>query len=105
MGSPTRYRDRAMSWIALGALLAAWHMPVRVDRPKHEIVQSRVTAPRSAQQRGPEQPWLTRATEARTWMTRAPHGVTRSRTQMRVAAPGWSGTASVRMARRWLDQN
>jgi hypothetical protein len=103
MGFPTRYRDKAMSWIALGALLAAWHMPVRVDRAKEELAQSRVPALRSAHQRGPEQPWVTRASEVRSWMTRAPHGVTRTRSQQRFTAPDWSAIASVRMARRWLD--
>lgn len=103
MGVPTRYREKAMSWIALGALLAAWHMPVRVDRPKDELVQSRVPAQRSSQQRAPEQLWLARSASARSWIARAPHGVTRTRTQHRYSAPDWSATASVRMARRWLD--
>jgi len=103
MGSPTRYRDKAMSWIALGALLAAWHMPVRVDRPKDELNQSRVPALRSAQQRGPEHLWLARAADVRSWMARAPHGVTRTRSQLRLDSPDWSAFASVRMARRWLD--
>lgn len=103
MGSSTRYRDKAMSWIALGALLAAWHMPVRVDRPRDEPGQSRIPALRSAQQRAPEQLWLARAATMRSWMARAPHGVTRTRSQPRLDAPDRLALASVRMARRWLD--
>lgn len=102
MGFPTRYREKAMSWIALGALLAAWHMPARVDRPKDEPGQWRISAPRSAQQREPKQPWLTRAADVRPWIARAPHGVARSRLQLRVEQPEWSALASVRTARRWL---
>jgi len=98
-GMHTRYRDKAMSWLALGALLAAWHMPVRVDRPSEESNQSRAGAARGGQRQ--EQLWITRATEARTWIARAPHGVVRA-ISASAAQPDWPSIASVRTARRWL---
>lgn len=96
MGMHTRYRDRAMSWLALGALLAAWHMPGRVDRPSD---QARSGAARGSQNQ--EQLWLSRATQARTWIARAPHGVVRAVAEI-APQPEFSALASVRTARRWL---
>jgi len=93
----TRYRDTAMSWLALGALLAVWHSPSRVDRPTDES-KPRIAARSSL--RG-EQPWVRRATETRSWLTGVPHGVARS-PQTATEQPGWSALASVRTARRWL---
>ena len=99
-GMHTRYREKAMSWLALGALLAAWHMPGRVDRPSEVSNQSRHGAGHSGQRQ--EQLWLTRATQARTWIARVPHGVVRA-VSAPVAQPDWSSIASVRTARRWLE--
>lgn len=96
VGTHTRYRGKAMSWLALGALLAAWHAP-RADRPTDN--QSRHGAARGAQNH--EQLWLARASQARTWIERAPHGVTAAVVPT-AAQPDFSALASVRTARRWL---
>lgn len=101
----TRYRGKAMSWLAFGALLAAWHMQGRVERPQPEGSTARVGSPRGADHppaRRPQQLWITRATEARSWIARAPHGVARSVSTVLDIQPDFSSLASVRTARRWL---
>lgn len=101
----TRYRGKAMSWLAFGALLAAWHMQGRVERPQTEGSTARVGSPRGADHppaRRPQQLWITRATEARSWIARAPHGVARSVSTVLDMQPDFSSLASVRTARRWL---
>lgn len=101
----TRYRGKAMSWLAFGALLAAWHMQGRVERPQPEGATARVGSPRGAAhppERRPQQLWVTRATEARSWIQRAPHGVARSVSTLLDMQPDFSSLASVRTARRWL---
>ncbi len=98
MGMHTRYRGRAMSWLALGALLATWHSPARADRPSAESARSGNGATSTGQ---PSQLWLARAAQSRTWIARAPHGVVRSVADF-ATQPEFSSLASVRTARRWL---
>jgi hypothetical protein len=105
--SRTRYRDAAMSWLALGALLAAWHMEARLERPPAGGM--RLASVRDDSQRSANQLWLTGATRARSWIARAPTrvaaktvGAVISASGVDVDQPEWSSLASVRTARRWL---
>lgn len=102
----SRYGDAAMSWLALGALLAAWHMEARLERPA--VPGSRLAAVRDGA-RFANPLWLTGATRARSWITRA---VTENAAKtadavvgasgVAVGQPDWSALASVRTAKRWL---
>lgn len=96
----TRYRDAAMSWLALGALLAAWHMEARLERAE-PVASSRLAVVRSGSPRGSTQSWLARSDDGASWMARAPHGAT-AEVRNFSAQPHWSALASVRTARRWL---
>ena len=102
--SRTRYRDAAMSWLALGALLAAWHMEARLDRPEDSATDPRLATVRNGGVKATGRLWLNRATEAPTWIARAPHGVARENRQaFDGRRPEWQRLASVRTLRRWLD--
>jgi hypothetical protein len=102
----TRYRDAAMSWLALGALLAAWHMEARLERPV--VAGSRLAAVRDGS-RFANQLWLSGTSRARSWIERAA-AATAARTadafgtvgSVASEQPDWSAIASVRTAKRWL---
>lgn len=98
----TRYHGPAMSWLALGALLASWHMGARIDRPT-ELGAHRHPAARGGSPRAENQPWLTRAAQTRPWITRASRRVTSEEsTALDGLQPEWPALASVRTVRRWL---
>jgi hypothetical protein len=104
--SRTRYRDAAMSWLALGALLAAWHMEARLDRPV--VPGGRLAAVRDGS-RFANQLWLSGTSRARSWIARAASaGATKAASAFASAngaeaeQPDWSAIASVRTAKRWL---
>lgn len=107
--SRTRYRDAAMSWLAFGALLAAWHREARLERPLAS--GARIAAVRENGQRYANQLWVNGGTTgSRSWIPRAPAGVAAmtanavtSASAVSVEQPEWSSLASVRTARRWLD--
>jgi hypothetical protein len=98
----TRYRDAAMSWLALGALLAAWHMEARLERSE-PVASARLALVRSGSPRGTAQPWLSRAEDQGSWIARAPHGARAEVRNFSARQPHWSALASVRTARRWLS--
>lgn len=98
----TRYRDQAMSWLALGAMLASWHMGPRIDRPAEQGSARHATV-RSSSPRTASQLWLARAAETRSWIARAPHSVTSTAAEaLNGRQPEWPALASVRTVRRWL---
>jgi hypothetical protein len=100
-----RYGDAAMSWLALGTLLAAWHMEARVDRPAP--MNGRLAAVRESSRLANEL-WLSGVTRARSWITRAATtsvemtGSALTPAGAAVGQPDWSAIASVRTAKRWL---
>jgi len=68
-----RYREAAVSWIAFGALLAAWHVEARLDQQNATNEDPRLAA-KSATPNG-EAPIRIVRSEARTWMDGAPKGL------------------------------
>jgi len=102
----SRYGDAAMSWLAMGALLAAWHMEARLDRPVAS--GSRLATVRDGS-RFANQLWLNGVTRARSWIARAATesaaktaNAVVSASGVAVGQPDWSAIASVRTAKRWL---
>ncbi|HZF24824.1 MAG TPA: hypothetical protein VEZ88_01070 [Steroidobacteraceae bacterium] len=68
-----RYRDAAVSWIALGALLAAWHVEARLEQPAATDIDPRLAA-RTATPSNAAPIRVVRS-EARSWMEGAPKGL------------------------------
>jgi hypothetical protein len=69
----TRYRDAAVSWIALGALLAAWHVEARLERHDATAIDPRLAAEKAVPA-GYSEIRTVRA-DARSWMARGPRGL------------------------------
>ncbi len=72
-GLHSRYRDAAVSWIALGALLAAWHVEARLDRVDTANPDPRL-AGKPALPVGDLPIRVVRA-DARSWMEGTPRGL------------------------------
>ena len=70
----TRYRDVTVSWIALGALLAAWHVEARLERSDATAADPRL-AWGKAVSAGPNPEVRSVRADARSWMDRGPRGL------------------------------
>lgn len=70
----SRYRDAAVSWIALSALLAAWHVEARLDRVDTANPDPRVARVKPALPIGDLPIRVVRA-DARSWMEGTPRGL------------------------------
>lgn len=70
----TRYRDAAVSWIALGALLAAWHVEARLERGDATAADPRLAWEKAAPAGHNPEIRSVRA-DARSWMDRGPRGL------------------------------
>jgi hypothetical protein len=99
--SRTRYRESAMSWLALGALLAAWHMEARMERVEGGG-SPRMAVVRSSSPRGAHPAWF--ANSERSWIARASSRASAVAVSALAVEkqPSWSAHASPRTARRWL---
>jgi hypothetical protein len=67
----SRYRDAAVSWIALGALLAAWHVEARLDRSDTENLDPRLAKEKRVLP-GSEMPIRIVRADARSWIEGTP---------------------------------
>jgi len=71
----TRYRDAAVSWIALGALLAAWQVEARLDRADtNPDIDPRLAGAKPALP-GTDLPIRVVRADSRTWMDGGPRGL------------------------------
>lgn len=70
----TRYRDAAVSWIALGALLAAWHVEARFERNDATALDPRLAAEKAVPV-GHSAEIRSVGADARSWMARGPRGL------------------------------
>ena len=68
-----RYREAAVSWIAFGALLAAWHVEARLDQQNATNEDPRLAAKSAAPNSAA--PIRIVRSEARTWMDGVPKGL------------------------------
>ena len=68
-----RYREAAVSWIAFGALLAAWHVEGRLDQQNSTDEDPRLAA-RTAVPNN-QAPIRVVRLEGRSWMDGAPKGL------------------------------
>jgi hypothetical protein len=68
-----RYREAAVSWIALGALMAAWHVEGRLDQQSSTDEDPRLAARAAAPNH--ETPIRVVRLEGRSWMDGAPRGL------------------------------
>ena len=68
-----RYRDAAVSWNALGALLAAWHVEARLEQPDGTDLDPRLAGRSAAPSK--QAPLRVVRAEARSWMDGAPKGL------------------------------
>ena len=74
-GLRTRYRDAAVSWIALGALLAAWHVETRLDpADTNPDIDPRLAGAKPALP-GSDLPIRVVRADSRTWMEGGPRGL------------------------------
>src|SRR4030095_8798544 len=74
-GLRTRYRDAAVSWIALGALLAAWHVEARLDRADTNAdIDPRLAGGKTALP-GNDLPIRVVRADSRSWMEGGPRGL------------------------------
>ena len=70
----TRYRDAAVSWIALGALLAAWHVEARLERGDASAADPRLAWGKAVPAGHNPEIRSVRA-DARSWIDRGPRGL------------------------------
>jgi hypothetical protein len=70
----SRYRDAAMSWIALGALLAAWHVEARLDSADTDSLDPRLAKEKRVLP-GSEMPIRIVRADARSWIEGTPRGL------------------------------
>jgi hypothetical protein len=68
-----RYREAAVSWIAFGALLAAWHVEARLDQQNATDQDPRLAARAAAPNN--QAPIRVVRLEGRSWMDGAPKGL------------------------------
>jgi hypothetical protein len=69
----SRYREAAVSWIALGALLAAWHVEARLDH-RDVNVDPRLAGAKPALP-GSDMPLRVVRADTRSWMEGSPRGL------------------------------
>jgi hypothetical protein len=74
MALRSRYREAAISWIALGALLAAWHVEARLDSNDTQNLDPRLAKEKRVLP-GSEMPIRIVRADARSWIEGTPRGL------------------------------